>query len=308
MNQSKFSLLDVFTVLTAMAFGLVCFLGLNFYTLGNTSQSLFISLIITAFLSIPALAAKSFKGAERNFKTNLMFEIIMLVIFTTSWAYFSFNQFPHYFTVSEQKEEIQSKLKASIIQAESMFEQYEDYSQNRKELYKSKLIGVSSAKRINPSEYSEYGFVNEISDENQIKNKIFTITAELFPTNYSNSDENNGIKEVATDWLTKAKNTTENWKPLGIVSIVNDVEKNTKKWRDQLIEFSKFRQNGEQIENFEFQLSFGDIKQHFTTFGNYTTTSFLMAIIAYAIMLLSWFNTKRDGKTFGKLASYEVEL
>jgi hypothetical protein len=308
MKQSKFSLLDIFTVLTAMSFGLVCFLGLNFYTLGDTAQSLLVSFIITVILSITALGAKLFKRAERNFKTNFVLEVSMLTIFTVSWGYFSINHFPHYFIVSDQKEEIQSKLKSSIVQTESMFEEYEKYSLNRKNLYKNKLIGVTTAKRINPSEYSDFGFVEGISDEKQINNKMFTVQADLFPSNFTDSLGNNGIKEVATNWLINAKSTTNNWKPLGIVSVVNDVEENSKNWRDQLVEFSKVRQNGEQIEDFIFPLSFDDIKQHFTTLSSPPTISLLLAFLAYVIMLLSWFNTKRDGKTFGKLAPYEVEL
>jgi len=40
MKQSKFSLADVLTLLTALAFGFICFLGKNFSTLGNTSESI----------------------------------------------------------------------------------------------------------------------------------------------------------------------------------------------------------------------------------------------------------------------------
>jgi hypothetical protein len=38
MKQSRFSLADLLTVLTSIAFGFICFLGKNFSTLGDTSM------------------------------------------------------------------------------------------------------------------------------------------------------------------------------------------------------------------------------------------------------------------------------
>lgn len=311
MNKQTFSLADVITLLTAVAFGFVCFLGTNFFTLGDTKQSIILAGIIAVLLSATALGAKLLKRTSRNFKTFFIWEMVLLTLFTILTAFVAYSPFPHYFVVSEQKIEIQKKLTTNIDQVKNMFSEYERYAENRKDLYKSKLHSVVAAKSINPSEYTEYGFEhNSVSDDKQIENKLFTLQAELFPSNYSDTALNNGIKEVATVWLSNAKNTVTNWRPIGIVNVVNEVEQNSMEWRSMLIELSSARAKGEQAEDFTYELSFDDTKQHFTTLGVPTPLSIGLAVGAYLLMLLPWFVTKRNSRSQGatQTAAYEIVL
>jgi energy-coupling factor transporter transmembrane protein EcfT len=296
MNQSKFSLADLLTLLAALLFGFVCFLGTNFYTLGNTAQSIVLAVIITALLAGTAFGAKLLKRTSRNFKSCFIWEIILLVLFTAFTALFSYSPFPHYFTVSGKKADIQSNLTTSITQAENMFAEYEKYADNRERIYKSKLSSVAAAANINPGEYAEYGFVDNVATETQIENKMFTVHADLFPTNYSAPNDGNGIKEVAVKWLIEAKQTTESWKPIGVVAVVNEVEKNSQEWLNILIDLSKVREKGEQANDFEYSLSFDDVKNNFTTLDKPTMLTIGLAALAYVLMLLSWFITKRHSK------------
>lgn len=310
MNQSKFTLADVLTLLTALVFGFVCFLGANFYTLGNITQSIFLGVIITVLLWATAFGAKLLKRTRRNFKASLIWEVILLIVFTALIASFAYAPFPHYFNVTANKSEIQSNLMRSIALAENMFSEYEAYAENREYLYENKLKSVANAKNINPGEYKEYGFKenNGVSDEKQIENKMFTVHAVLFPSNYSNTITNNGIKEAAAEWLVHAKSTLNTWNPVGIVNIVNDVDKYSNKWLHELIELSKKRQQGEQAEDFAYNLSFDDTKIYFTTPGNPTGLSIGLSAAAWALMLLSWLVTKRDPRRAFSTAPYEVVL
>jgi energy-coupling factor transporter transmembrane protein EcfT len=310
MNKSKFSLADLLTVLAALAFGFVCFLGTNFFTLGNTNQSIILSMIIAVLLGGTAFLAKLLKRTSRNFKICFVWEIILLVLFTAFAVFFSWSPFPHYFNVSAKKTEIQNKLQASITQAENMFAEYESYADIREYLYELKLKSIADAKNINPSEYAEYFENNGVTDEKQIKNKIFILHADLFPTNYSDTTANNGIKEVATEWLANAKNITNSWKPIGIVSVVNEVEQNSTDWLNTLINLSKVREKGEQTIDFEYSLSFDDVKTDFKTLGKPTGLTIGLSALTYVLMLLSWFVTKRDSRSTGSLttAPYEVVL
>lgn len=294
MNHSKFSLADVLTLLAALAFGFACFLGTNFFTLGNTTQSIILSVIIFVLLSGTTLGIKLLKRTSRNFKTCFILEMILIVLFTGLMVFFSYSPFPHYFVVSEQKTEIQNKLIASITQAESMFAEYERYAENRESLYKSKLRSVTASKNINQGEYGVYGFENNgVEDNKQIENKMFTVHADLFPTNYSDTISNKGIKEVATNWLSDAKDKVRGWKPIGIVGVVNDVEQYSTNWLKTLVELSTVREKGEKTEDFAYDLSFGDAKKHFTTLGKPTSLSIGLAVGAYLLMLLSYLITKR---------------
>jgi hypothetical protein len=313
MRQSKFSLADVLTVLTAFAFGFICFLGKNFQTLGNTSVSITWAVFIAISLAVTALTAKRLKQTSRNFKTFFIVEVTVLVLFTVFMVMFSISPFPHYFKVSTQKAEIQNKLQASILQASKMFDKYEQYAENRKNNYKGRLnVAINTkVKGTSAVDYASYGFAEgNVSDVTQLNNKMFTIHADLFPTTYSDTADNNGIKEVAIVWLTKANNTTNSWKPIGIVNVVNDVENNSKDWLKQLIGFSKVREKGENYTNFNYQLTFNDVKTHFTTIGRPSLLSVGLAAIAYVLMLLSWFVGKRHSRSTGVLttAPYEVVL
>ena len=290
MRQSKFSLADLITLITAFLFSVVCSFGTYFYTLGNTGQSLILAVIIFVLLVATALGAKLLKRTSRNFKTCFIFEIILLVLFTGLMILFSYSPFPHYFVVSEKRTEIQSKLSASITQAEKMFAEYERYAGNRESLYENKLNSVVAAKRINPGDYAKYGFENNnVSDEKQIENKMFTVHADLFPSNYIE------MKSADSTWLLKEKHKLNNWWTwnLGVVDAVNNMETNSNKWLNELEALSKVCEQGEQAEDFRYNLSFDDIAKYFTTLGSPTLLSIGLAVVAWALMLLSWFITER---------------
>ncbi|MDR0726015.1 MAG: hypothetical protein LBF59_08435 [Prevotellaceae bacterium] len=300
MYQSKFSLADVLTVLAALAFGYVCFLSANFFTLGDTQQSVIMSIIIAVLLGGLAFGAKLLKRTSRRFKTCFVCEMIMLVLFAGFACLFAISPFPHYFSVSGKKIGIQAKLEVSINQAKNMFAEYEKYARTREELYKNRLQSAVAAKQVNPSNYAMYGFENNtVADKTQIENKMFSIHADLFPSNFTE------MKRVDSIWLVKSWNTVKKWKPIGIVGVVNDVEQNSKEWLKQLIKLSAVRAKGEQTKDFSYALSFDDVKQYFTTLGNPTHISIGLAMLSYALMLLSWFVTKRHSKFpgFGTLFS-----
>jgi hypothetical protein len=293
MNQSKFSLADVLSILTALAFGFLCFLGTNFYTLGDASKSIKVALIITILLFSTAFIAKLLKRTSVNFKTRFILEMILLVVFTLLFVLFTFIPFSHYFTVSAKKDIIVSKIQISITQAENMFPAYELYAENRKELYNSKLKSVVYAKDTNPTEYDNYGFKTEIPDETQLNKKMGDLHADLFPTNYSDTASQKGIKEVATNWLLDAKNTTKSWKPIGIINVVVDIESKSNEWVSTLVEISKNQEKGEQAIDFSYPLTFDAIKQYFTIVEMPSLTSLLIALLMWVLMMLSWFVTKR---------------
>lgn len=304
MNQSKFSLADVLAVLAAIAFSFIFFLGANFLNIGNdkvwgmhpTTGCIVMAILCSVLLFATAFGAKLLKSTSRNFKTCFVGEVILLTLFFSFAVFFATktSPFTHYFTVTARKLEINRKLQASITQAKNMFAEYESYAENREELYRNTLRSVVAARGINPNQYRAYGFQNNgISDNRQIETKMFTVHADLFPANYSDKSANNGIKEVATGWLQNAKNITTSWKPIGIVGVVNEIENNSSDWLNTLVKLSKVREQGEQATDFEYSLPFEAVKTHFTKPARPTGISIGLAVLAYVLMLLSWFVTLR---------------
>jgi hypothetical protein len=312
MNQSKFSLADVLTILTALGFGFICFLGTNFYTLGNVPKSIMVALIITILLFSTAFTAKLLKRTSVNFKTRFISEMVLLVLFTLLMLLFTYMPFSHYFTVSAKNTMIVNKIQTSITQAENMFPAYESYAENRMGLYIGKLKSVIAAKGPKPSEYEKFGFKNGIRDETQLNKKMENIFATLFPTNYSDSLTQKGIKEVAMNWLLDAKSTTVNWKPIGITNVVVDIEDKSNEWLSMLIEISEKEEKNEHPEYFQYAMTTDDIKQYFTTVEKTSNTSLLFAFLTWVLMLLSWFVTKRSTKstifTTKNKGEFDVEI
>jgi hypothetical protein len=205
-------------------------------------------------------------------------------------TFFACSPFLHYFAVSEQKTEIRGKLTASITQAENMFTEYERYAKNRENLYESKLRSVAAAKNISPKEFNEYGFINNIPVDKQIENKMVTVHIDLFLTNYKE------MEQAGSDWLINARNIVNSWNWTSIINVVNEVEKNSNDWLNTLVGLSAIREKGEQAEDFTYDLSFDDVKNHFITLGKPTLLSIGLVIAAYLLMLLSWIVTKRHPK------------
>lgn len=320
MNQSKFSLADLLTVLATIIFGFVCFMGANYLNICNdkvwgmnhTIGCILIAVVCSGLLFATAYGAKLFKRTSRNFKSCFVAEIILLTLFVLFALFFATktSPFTHYFTVRDQKENIKSKLRISIAQAEKMFNTYESDAKDRKANYKKYLSSVVAFKGINKPQFDSCFPSNGGSIEQQIDRKMFIIHNNLFPSYYSDTITRNGLREVATGWLLEAQDYTSGWKPISIVGVVCEIEKNSIEWRDTLVTLWQVKEKGDQAGDFKYPLSFDNVKAHFTKLDNPTPLSITFALLAYISMLLSWFVTKRSdkGKDAFTTKPYEVVL
>jgi hypothetical protein len=313
LRQLKFSLALIINILTAITFGYVCFLGANFYTLGDKEGSIILALIIILLLISTTIGAKLLKQTKRNFKSRFIMEVILLILFTVLLGYFTFFPFSHYFGVSENEIEIKKKLNTSMTQAENMFTKYENYvADDRKKPYESNLKSAVLTKNTNVADFKKYDFVeNSISYDKQIENKMRTINFDLFPSNFEE------MKIANTDWLAKSRISVNEWKPIGLIDVIKNVDQKSNSWKDQLINISKKRETGQtdlDTPNFEYTLTTSEVISFFTKLGKPTPLSFGLGILTYVLMLLSWISTKRDTKfpglkiVFGNGKSTENEL
>ena len=286
MDQSKFSLADLLTALGAIGFGFLCFLSLNFLTMGDTLLSVIVAAIIGFVLGGLAFGIKLLKQTSRNFKTNIIWEWVLLILFVII-AYFAVFPFSHYFAVSAQKEEIQQKISSNITQAEGIFTDYESYANTRIYNYEYNLKSIVIGKERSPSEYRNFGFVDGTDDQTQIENKVFTLRVQLYPSNY------NQMKSVDSTWLADSKAKIENWSPTGIVIVINTVKTEITSWKNQLKEYSSFRAQGETDKDFDYPLTFKTATNYFTENTTPTVLSIAYSLGLYILMLLSYFITKR---------------
>ncbi len=300
MNSTKLSLADVITLLAALGYGFICFLSLNFLTLGDVVRSILFAFGIAILLGGLALIAKLLKRSRKKFKLSLIFEWIILVAFVVV-AVVSFTIYSHFFTVYNQKDEIQADIAKKIEQEESLFPEYHKYSNRRINSHKSTLQSVVFSKNISKETYIEkYQFKDGISDEVQIKSRIDALQMNLYPSNFS------AIQQADSLWLSKAKRTITGWKPIGVVKVVNEIEKNTLDSFEMLKGFSKYKDTGENAQDFpdspSYQiesLTFDGINHRFENMDEPTSLSYASAILLSIAMLISYMVSKRENKGGG---------
>jgi hypothetical protein len=305
LKQIKFSLAVVINLLAALTFGYFCFLGANFYTLGDKGTSIAVAVIITLLLIGTSLGAKLLKQTKRNFKSRFIWEIVLLVLFSVLTASFTYYPFSHYFVVSAQKPTIQKKLNENIAQAQNIYLEYESYVTTRIGIYSSKIDVAILNIDSQPKELEKFGISRSVSVSLPIqrKNQIDKINYILLPQNF------NQIKTNDSTWLTNAQNSVVNWEPISLVDVINNIENNTANSLNQLVKFSEMKGKNESYPKFSPDKPHpNNVKNYFTTIGRPSPFSIVLAFFSYLLMLLSWFITKRDSRSTGALTTAEYEI
>ncbi len=289
MNQSKFSLADVFSVIAAMTFGFVCFLSINFLSLGDTMSAAIIASIIALILAGLPLSAKFLKRTRKNFKTSLFFELFFLLCFGVV-AFILVFPFSHFFSVYDKKEEIQEKLLKNFTVSDNIYTKYEAYANNRIELYESLLKAVVQGELSNPDEFKKYDFEPGIAINTQVENKMFTLKAKLYPPNYME------IKNNFISWLSESKGKIEVWSPIAIVDVINSVNFEIEAKKEKLQEWSKFCALNEiPCNGFNYDIIMDDVSIVFKEVDKNSSNLFsvFIAVVLYVFMLFSYFITSR---------------
>lgn len=305
LKQLKFSLAVVINLLTALTFGYFCFLGTNFYTLGDKGKSITVAVIIILLLIGTSLGAKFLKQTKRNFKSRFIWEIILLILFTGLTAGFTYFPFSHYFVVSAQKPTIQIKLNENISQAKNIYLQYESYVTTRVGIYSSKIDVAILNREGQPKELEKYGITTKIDVPIQTQRitQIDKINLLLRPQNFIQ------IKTNDYTWLTNAQNSVINWEQISLVDVINDIQNNTTNSLNQLISFSEKKGKNESYPKFSpNKLHPNNVTNYFTTISTPSPFSIVLAFLSYLLMLFSWFITKRDSRSTGSLTTAEYEI
>ena len=287
MNRLKLPLKNLLTILAALVFGFYSYLGFNFSTLGNTGSSITAAALISFLLGAIAIALVYVKGVSKNFKTFIFVEGALILSFLVV-SFFSISYFSHFFNVSSQKEIIQKQINSNIVLAETLYIDYESYAERRLTMYEERLKSFVNAKDIDPMGYIDAGFDPSVDGNTQIENKMFTLKAQLYPSNYAAS------KSEALKWLAQAKSKVSPWSPTGVVDVVNNLDGTISDWNNQLKLYSLFRAKGElPAYDFDLPLSFADVSGMFKKGYSPNPMAMIVGIVLYILMLLSYFITKR---------------
>jgi hypothetical protein len=289
MNQSKFSLADVFSVIAAMTFGFVCFLSINFLSMGDTMSAAIIASIIALILAGLPLIAKFLKRTRKNFKTSLFFELFFLFCFFLV-AFILVNPFSHFFSVFAKKEEMQDKLLANFSVSNNIFTLYEAYANNRIDNYSILLNTAILAEEVNLDEFEKFGFEPGVDPKIQVESRKNTLKKVLFPPNYTE------IKNNFYDWLSESSGKIEVWSPIAIVDVINSVNFEIEAKKEKLQEWSKFCAPYEiPCNEFKYDIKIEDVSIVFKEVDKNSPNLFsvIIAVVLYVFMLFSYFIASR---------------
>ena len=299
MNQSKFSLADLLTVLAAIIFGFVSFLGFNFAFLGaDKYKSIMYAALIAIGMGGLALAAAMLKRTRMISKTKVIMEFVLLFIFVLSAA-FAMIPFSHYFTVSDKKDDIKSVVNDTIIKnGINMFDKYEKYANERRFAYESSMETAYKNRMSNSNKYFCYfDDPGKKASETEIDNQKLK-NLEKLDENLNVASNNDKI-----NILNNSKESINSWKPISVADVVNNLEDNLTKWKNELVSQSEKRAPGEdvdeeyKVENFECNIDFTDAKKMMTEWNpKFSILSFILALVLYVVMWLSYIITKRDSR------------
>jgi hypothetical protein len=319
-KQSIFSLADVITLVMVIFYGYFSFLGALFLNINNetvwgmskVTGCMFISLFCALPLLLTAWGAKVLKGTTKNHSERRLFEVVFLVLFGLFSLFLlsSYSPFIHYFTVSNRDTSINDKINRVITNSEAMFDHYESLVDRRIFNYQGKLRAVVEGGSY--TQLEDYKISNaNVSNEEKVKTRIEIMRFALLPPHYSDSTTQNGIKQVAMKWLGDAKQIPHKWRPIGLVSLVPNIERNISDW-EQLLKtlYEDGIQPGENVEpeQFDYNVRVVRLSSDFTLTDSPRMITIMFALFLNLLMLLSWFMTKRDRKGYSKLKPYEVEL
>jgi len=189
-----------------------------------------------------------------------------------------------------------------------MYPDYKAYVETRVDIYEHKLSAAILNKNGQQIELTRLGMdINTpVSLEIQKKSQLDKINNKLLSPTF------NDIKTIDSTYLAKAKVSINNWEPISLVDVINNIGTNTTSSLNKLVSFSKEKARGEEDypDFFPSTPTLHNVKNNFTTIGTPSPFSIVLAIIGYVLMLLSWYITKRDSRCTGALttADYEVVL
>lgn len=308
MKSTKITLALVISILAALGYGFISFLGANFLHVGVVKvlglphlYGCIVLALLNAFLLFFIIFFARWLKKNKSTSSSFRMEMFLVLTFLVVAGYFSLvdSYYTHYFTVTSNKTEITQKIQLGLVQAEKMFVEYEIYAEERVQGYKLQL--QTAAESRNPEQYVKFGleYGGEITVEQQIEIKLKNLRRELFPTNYTNPVEKNGMKEVATKWVQDAKKIMEDWKPIGIAEVVNDIETQTIAWQQKLVSLSQAESLGEEPQAFIYSVGLSDAKKLLTRKGAPTAFSAATSLILFFLIMLYWIATPANSRASG---------
>ena len=206
MNKKlKFVYGYVLAIASLMFISYVMFMGITYLTGGHMQKAATITAVATVALALGCIGLQRIKGTADHFKRNITIERAFLPVFA-SLCVASFIPFSHFWTVRAQNDEIVTLFQESLTASKTMFDEYEEYAQQRITDYKNSLnqslrSGKQAALGFKANTLGKVSGGDTIMRNNMVK----SLQLQLLPAN------NDSVRNEAMEWLDKAGNGTTVW-------------------------------------------------------------------------------------------------
>lgn len=274
----KFSWGHIIAFLAMIFISYVSFMGLTYLTDGDFMIAGIGVVIIDVLLLSFFIGVQVTKSVEKKFAKRVIVERILLCL-TPFVIYICMLPQNHFWTVYEQRQEIEAQFSTSIEQAKEMFDSYESYAAKRTEDYdrllaKKKVLGASRA------------------------NKIEALTLQIKSENFTN------LKNTAIDWIDKATGATV-WNVFMLANI-KTINEAIGEWNYQLSQMTlntmsdegdvdAFDSNSEVVSAVKSGLE--SLKSIYTVRRDTQSYCWLIMVLCYFMLLAPYLIQRRNTKS-----------
>lgn len=283
----KFSWGHIIAFIVLIFISYVSFMGITYLTDGDFLYAgvgvLIINLVLIIFFIIPQIL----KGADEKFSRKIVFERIL---FFSAPLFFIAVMVPyaHFWTVFDNRNQVETTFSESIKTTKGMFESYEAYANNRIKEYDKKLA-QNKTKTVHRT------------------NEVEALRLQLIADNY------NALKESAVKWIDNATGATV-WNVFMIGNITK-IEDAIESWNKSLSEFSSKIMSDESdgVESFSLsdpsvataKKNLNNLRSVYTIMNGPTIITIGVGALLYILLLLPYIIQGRNRKSTFRLIGSE---
>lgn len=304
-NQTlKFSWGHIIAFVALIFISYVMYMG-DYYKNGGDfiSAAIKVALIDLALLAT-FIGAQIIKGTDEKFDRSIIIERILIVLCPIAFV-FAMSSYNHFWSVFEQRQQIESLFNSSIDGAKQMFVSYDKYAEDRIDTYKNNLDSILIARANGDATlYGKAGFTGT-NDHFKKDNYIHTLDLQL------RSQNTDSLKLVANKWIDEANQGASVWNAF-LVGNVEQISTAIKKWHETLQSYSEPKLSNETIRGNKV-LSFDEdglsieaatkgidsLKDIYTQTTGIKINTIWTGLIIFLMLLFPYFLQKRNTRAEG---------
>lgn len=283
----KFSWGHIIAFVALIFISYVSFMGITYLLDGDflcaSLGVLYINLILIVFFIIP----QRLKGTDENFRRKI---IVERILFFAAPIFFVVAMIPftHFWTVFENRTEIETTFSESIKTTKDMFVSYEDYANNRIKEYDKKLA-QNKTEAVHRS------------------NEVEALRLQIIDDNF------NALKESAVKWVDNASGATV-WNVF-MIGNIKKIEEAIKNWNSSLNIFSSkiMSDEPEGVEPFsssdinvtKAKKNLNNLRSVYTTMCAPSMLAIGISVLLYILLLCPYIIQSRNVKSIFRLIGSE---